>query len=409
MKGIYLGEFEEMVLLIVGILYDQAYGLAISKEIARQTERAVHLSAVHSALHRLEKKGFLSSRLAEATQERGGKRKRLFTLTAAGSKALRAALICATSCMDRSPRSPGRRCLVKRPDPGPPAPPAWVLRFLEWYCNPGLLEEIQGDLNEAFYERVALKGLTRARLLFIVDVLRFIRPFTLRRDPPRRTPSHLTDMLSNYSKIAWRNLAKNKVYSAINIAGLSIGLACCLTIGLYIWDELSYDRFHPHAAHLYRVVEKQNQAGTLYNIAVTPGPLAPALKTEFAAIRHTCRLGRARGVVQLGKVTAESDNVLVADNSFFHLFGFKLLRGNPRKALLGPGETVISEAMAERLFGAGWRGSQRRAGPAAYVQRRTDPHRGGRSRKPAGQLAHPVRNAAVGPLRRNGPRKGHRL
>jgi DNA-binding PadR family transcriptional regulator len=92
MKGTYLGEFEEMVLLIVGVLYDQAYGLAIAKEIARQTERAVHVSAVHSALHRLEKKGFVASRLAEATQERGGKRKRLFTLTAAGSKALRAAL-----------------------------------------------------------------------------------------------------------------------------------------------------------------------------------------------------------------------------------------------------------------------------------------------------------------------------
>jgi DNA-binding PadR family transcriptional regulator len=81
-----------MVLLIVGVLYDQVYGLAISKEIAHQTGRSVHVSAVHSALHRLEKKGFLSSRLAEATQERGGKRKRLFTLTPAGSRALASAL-----------------------------------------------------------------------------------------------------------------------------------------------------------------------------------------------------------------------------------------------------------------------------------------------------------------------------
>ncbi len=92
MKGTYLGEFEEMVLLIVGVLYDQAYGLAISREIGEQTGRSVHISAVHSALHRLEKKGFLTSRLAEATQERGGKRKRLFTLTQAGSSALQEAL-----------------------------------------------------------------------------------------------------------------------------------------------------------------------------------------------------------------------------------------------------------------------------------------------------------------------------
>ncbi len=245
---------------------------------------------------------------------------------------------------------------MKPPTPRPPAPPAWALRFLEWYCNPALLEEIEGDLNEAFAERVAAQGLTRARLLFILDVFRFIRPFALRREPPRYAPPHLTDMLSNYSKIAWRNLAKNKVYSAINIAGLSIGLACCLTIGLYIQDEVSHDRFHPHAAHLYRVVEKQVQSGNLYNMAVTPGPLAPALKTEFADIEQTCRLGRARGVVQLGKVVVEPDKILVTDNAFFDIFGFKLLRGNPRKALLGPGETVLTEAMAAWLFGAGWRG-----------------------------------------------------
>jgi len=241
------------------------------------------------------------------------------------------------------------------PTPGPPAPPAWVVRFLEWYCHPGLLEEIQGDLNEAFYERVAARGLARARLLFILDVFRFIRPFTLQRDTPRYAPPHPTDMLSNYSKIAWRNLAKNKVYSAINIAGLSIGLACCLTIGLYIWDELSYDRFHPHGAHLYRVVEKQNQAGTLYDAATTPGPLAPALKTDFAEVTQTCRVGSDGGVVQVGNVKTEPDRVLIVDNSFFSLFNFTLLRGNARTVLLGPGDVVVTEALAERLFGTGWR------------------------------------------------------
>ncbi len=91
MKGTYLGEFEEVVLLVVGVLHDQAYGLSINTELEQQTGRPVHLSAVHSALHRLEKKGFLSSKLAEATQERGGKRKRLFTITRAGSVALQEA------------------------------------------------------------------------------------------------------------------------------------------------------------------------------------------------------------------------------------------------------------------------------------------------------------------------------
>jgi PadR family transcriptional regulator PadR len=91
MKGTYLGEFEEIVLLAVGILKDEAYGVSIRKEIEAQNERPVNIGAVHTALHRLEAKGFLKSRFGEATEVRGGKRKRLFILTAAGLRALREA------------------------------------------------------------------------------------------------------------------------------------------------------------------------------------------------------------------------------------------------------------------------------------------------------------------------------
>lgn len=89
MKGTYLGEFEEIVLLAVGILYDEAYGVSIRQEIENQTQRNVNIGAVHTALHRLEDKGYLSSRFGEAEEVRGGKRKRLFTLTAAGVNVLR--------------------------------------------------------------------------------------------------------------------------------------------------------------------------------------------------------------------------------------------------------------------------------------------------------------------------------
>lgn len=91
MKGTYLGEFEEIVLLAVGILFDEAYGLNIKDAIEEQTGRNVTISAVHTALHRLEEKGFLKSRFGEASEMRGGKRKRLFSLTSAGVKSLRLA------------------------------------------------------------------------------------------------------------------------------------------------------------------------------------------------------------------------------------------------------------------------------------------------------------------------------
>ena len=88
MKGTYLGEFEEIVLLAIGILDDDAYGVSIRNEIEKQSGRDVNIGAVHTAVHRLEAKGFLKSKFGEATRSRGGKRKRLFILTTAGLKAL---------------------------------------------------------------------------------------------------------------------------------------------------------------------------------------------------------------------------------------------------------------------------------------------------------------------------------
>ncbi|MFA0963438.1 PadR family transcriptional regulator [Roseivirga sp. BDSF3-8] len=88
-KGNYLGEFEELVLLAVGILYEEAYGLAITDEIEKRTGRTVTMSAVHKTLMRLEDKGFLASEMGGATETRGGRKKRLFSLTGTGKEALK--------------------------------------------------------------------------------------------------------------------------------------------------------------------------------------------------------------------------------------------------------------------------------------------------------------------------------
>lgn len=91
MKGTNLGEFEELVMLTVGVLHPHAYGVCIKQEILNQTKRKVTLSTIHSALHRLEKKGLLSSHFGETTSKRGGKRKKYFTITAYGARCLREA------------------------------------------------------------------------------------------------------------------------------------------------------------------------------------------------------------------------------------------------------------------------------------------------------------------------------
>ena len=161
-------------------------------------------------------------------------------------------------------------------------------------------------------------------------------------------------MLSNYFKIAFRSIVNNKIYSSINIAGLSIGLACCLAIGLYIADELSYDRFNTHFDSIYRLTEKQKQADGDYLVAVTPGPLATMLKKDFPEILETVRVGRWGGSFSNGKQIWEAQNLLIVDPSFFSIFDFPLLAGNAAEAFQGIHEVIISESMAQKLFGPDW-------------------------------------------------------
>jgi putative ABC transport system permease protein len=235
--------------------------------------------------------------------------------------------------------------------------PRWANRLLETFGDPNTVEEVQGDLLELYDYWVETIGERRARWRYGLSVLKLMRPLAKRRPVPHYdSPFFLSPaMIRNYLKIAFRNLVKNKVYSFINIGGLAMGMASCLAIGLYVWDEYSFDRFHRHAKHIYRVVEKQNQAGTLYNIASSPGILAPALKADFAEIQQTCRMDRAWGVLAHGSTIAEPEDMLRVDPSFFSMFDFPLIRGNAQKALLGPNEVIISEGMAERFFGSNWR------------------------------------------------------
>src|SRR5687768_12623195 len=88
MKGNYLGELEELILLTVGVLYPEAYAVAVMDEIEKQAKRSMNISAVHAVLTRLEEKGFVTSKMSDPTQERGGRRKRIFLLTAYGKRAL---------------------------------------------------------------------------------------------------------------------------------------------------------------------------------------------------------------------------------------------------------------------------------------------------------------------------------
>src|SRR5690606_38313272 len=130
-------------------------------------------------------------------------------------------------------------------------PPKWANAFLEWYCHPRHLEEIEGDLHEAFHRRYTELGPDRARLLFVLDVLRSMSYKKV--DTGFILPKYSMAMFANYLTVAYRNLSRNKLFSLINIFGLAIGLAACFLIVQYVLYEISYDKFHPNADRVYRV------------------------------------------------------------------------------------------------------------------------------------------------------------
>ncbi len=159
-------------------------------------------------------------------------------------------------------------------------------------------------------------------------------------------------MLTNYLKIAYRNLLRSKAFSAINIVGLAFGLATCMIIGLFVLDELSYDRFHEKADRIVRVTFKANMSGNKINEASVMPPTAQTLQRDYPEVLEATRLRQGRSL-NLGKDAAvfKETAVAFADSNFFQVFSFPLKKGNPKTALLQPNTLVISEKMAHKYFG----------------------------------------------------------
>src|SRR5687768_2491250 len=212
-------------------------------------------------------------------------------------------------------------------------PPKLALKILIWLLRDDLVEEVIGDLEEKFYASLKNSSSLRTKLNYWYQVAHYLRPFAIRK--LQSTQSNVLGMYQSYFKFGWRNLLKNRGYSAINIGGLALGLACCILIGLYTWDEYNYDRFHSNYKNIFRVVDQQFQADEIYNVAVTPGPLAGALKSDFPEIENVCRIGKLRsnGILKIDDKAFEPHDVITTDNSFFTVFDFILILGNSQRVL----------------------------------------------------------------------------
>ncbi len=155
-------------------------------------------------------------------------------------------------------------------------------------------------------------------------------------------------MLKNYLKITFRNLARYRTFSLINIIGLAVGMACTILILLWVNDELSYDMFNKNANQIYRVVQYDNNGKN----SRSPAQLAPALAAGVPEIDSYARIVKLpRVIFKKGTKIFFEDNGIVVDPRFFTMFNFPLLKGDPKTFLAEPGDIVITESLAKKYFG----------------------------------------------------------
>lgn len=233
-------------------------------------------------------------------------------------------------------------------------PPKLPTQLLERFCPPQLLESIEGDLNEQFYIDVRKHGPSKAKREYVLNVVRFFRPEILLRN--RFTVKQVnTIMVGNYFKVAVRNIQKRKLYSFINAFGLSIGIAFCMLIWLFIQDELSFDQFHANKTDIYRI------ESIMYPYWV-PGDkpmvreawlqlgLLPVIKEECPEVVAGTRYSNGNVVVTSNdKIFKEK--IHYVDPDFLTMFSFPLVEGNAKSALSDKFNLVITPDVAEKYFG----------------------------------------------------------
>ncbi|MDX1639360.1 MAG: ABC transporter permease [Balneolaceae bacterium] len=171
--------------------------------------------------------------------------------------------------------------------------------------------------------------------------------------PPWKQKSLLLSLLPNYITVARRTLLNNKLYTGINILGLSIGIICCLLIYLFVQNELKYDRFHEKSDRIYRVVRIMDADTDPRKVGITSAPFGDALANDFPEmVQEATRLMPADGLVEIGDKKFMENRLYITDANVFRVFSWPLVKGDPETALQRPHTVVLSETVARKYFGS---------------------------------------------------------
>ena len=222
-------------------------------------------------------------------------------------------------------------------------PPRLVWFILRWFADDEMLASMEEDLEARCAKAAEKYGSIQARLLCNLQGIVLLFSFSIESFFWGIT------MFRNYVKVAFRHIKRRKVYSFINILGLTIGMACFILIGLWVKDELSFDRFHKKKDRIYRVLNRMQDGNAGFNITYA---LGPAVKADYPEVEDACRVWLWFGshVKYQDKIYAER-NIYLSDPSFFKIFSFPFKKGNPETALVDKYSIVLTEQMAQKYFG----------------------------------------------------------
>lgn len=229
--------------------------------------------------------------------------------------------------------------------------PDLALKFLRWFCPPELIESVEGDVLEQFEVDLKEAGPRIARRKFVFNVFKFFHPQIILRN---KFSHQIIDtiMLSNYFTIAYRNMLKNKVFTAINIFGLATGLAVCLFIFQFVSFELSYDTFHDKYQRTYRVTNDRFQNGKLIQHGTITYPtIGPTMKKDYPEIEEYTRLMPGGDLnVRIDDKFFRGDRCHFVDEHFLSVFSFPLLAGERSSALKQPYSMMLTATTAKKYF-----------------------------------------------------------
>lgn len=226
-------------------------------------------------------------------------------------------------------------------------PPKRPLQFLRWFCREDYVDEIEGDLTEIFRKEYQ-NNPRLATWRFSWNVVKYVRPEFIKAFKKSPFQPDSRDMYKNYFKVAMRNLVRHRTFTVINVAGLTLGIACALFIFLIVNQELSYDRYHAKADRVYRV--NKGEPGDVDT--GSPFGLAPILRTDFPEIEEAgiiWKLNPEHSNIEINKELFRESNTFIADPALFRLLDFKWLQGSP-ESLAGYRQAIITQSIAEKYF-----------------------------------------------------------